>query len=84
LKNFDINNEENIDNILGSAYGHTSPLPEYKARLLQDLKLAAGTELVHRPLWRMTDWIIIAAIIILLIIIYGLWLPGHMVTQLVP
>ena len=84
MENFDKDNEENINNMLGSAYGKTHPLPEYKNRLLQNLKEAAGVQVVSRPLWRMTDWAIIAAIIISLIIIYGIWVPQHMVTQFTP
>ncbi|MCJ7769494.1 MAG: hypothetical protein MUO92_03335 [Dehalococcoidales bacterium] len=84
MENFDFNNEERVNSMLGSAYGQTSPLPEYKMRLLQDLKKAASAKVVRRPLWRMTDWAIIAAVIILMIIIYGIWLPQDMLTRLVP
>lgn len=84
MGNFDFNNEERVNSMLGSAYEQTSPLPEYKMRLLQDLKKAASVKVVRRPLWRMTDWAIIAAIIILIIIIYGIWLPQDMVTRLAP
>ena len=84
MENFDFNNEESVNSILGSAYGQASPLPEYRMRLLQELKEAASVEVVRRPLWRMTDWAIIAAIIITIIIIYGLWLPQHVATRLVP
>jgi hypothetical protein len=84
MENYDFNNEEHVDSMLGSAYEQTSPLPEYKMRLLQDLKKAASVKVVRRPLWRMTDWAIIVAVIILLIIIYGLWLPQDVVTRLAP
>ena len=84
MKNSDNSNEENIGNMLSSAYGKTTPPPEYRARLLQELKMAANIEVVHRPLWRMTDWAIIAAVIISIIIIYGLWLPQHVLTELAP
>ena len=84
MENFDFNNEERVNSMLGSAYGQESPLPEYKVRLLQDLKKAASVKVVRRPLWRVTDWAIIAAIIILMIIIYGIWLPQDIVTRLAP
>ena len=84
MENFDFNNEERVNSVLGSAYGQTSPLPEYKMRLLQDLKEAASVKVMRRPLWRMTDWAIIAAVIISMIIIYGIWLPQDMVTRLIP
>jgi hypothetical protein len=84
MANLDFNSEKDIYNILESEYEQVSPSSEYRSRLLQELKQAAIMTEPPRPLWRMTDWAIIAAIIILTIIAYGLWLPQHMVTKLFP
>ena len=84
MANLDFNGEKSINNILESVYEQASPPSEYRERLLQELKHAAALMETPRPLWRMTDWAIIAAIIILTIIAYGLWLPQHVVTKLFP
>jgi hypothetical protein len=77
-------NEDIIDGMLNLAYGKTSPTPEYRERLLNELKQVAGAEVIRRPLWKTTDWMIIAAIIIIFMIIYGLWLPQHIANTLLP
>ena len=84
MSNIDFNSDKDIHNILESEYEQVSPSSEYRSRLLQELKQAAIMPETSRPLWRMTDWAIIAAIIILAIIAYGLWLPQHVVTKLFP
>ena len=77
-------NEDKMNEIIGSVYEKTPPLPGYKMRLLQSLKEAASVQVVSRPIWRVTDWAIIAAILITLIIIYGLWVPQGVLDKLVP
>ena len=84
MENLNFSGEKSISAKLESAYEQVSPPSEYRERLLQDLKHAATVQEAPRPLWRMTDWAIIAAAIILTLIIYGIWLPQHVVTKLFP
>jgi hypothetical protein len=84
MANLDFNSDKGISNILESVHEQASIPSEYRERLLQELKHAATVMETPRPLWRMTDWAIIAAVIILTIIAYSLWLPQHVVTKLFP
>jgi len=84
MENLNFSGEKSISTKLESAYEQVSPPSEYRERLLQELKHAATVQEAPRPLWRMTDWAIIAAAIILTLIIYGMWLPQHVLTKLFP
>lgn len=84
MANLDFSSEENISKILESAFEQASSPSEYRAMLLQNLKHAVQAQEAPRPIWKLTDWAIIAAIIILAIIAYGIWLPQHVVTSLFP
>ena len=84
MENLNLSGEKSISAKLESAYEQVSPPSEYRERLLQELKHAATVQEAPRPLWRMTDWAIITAAIILAIIAYGIWVPQHVVTKLFP
>ena len=82
LEDLDFSSEESISKILESICEHASPSYEYRVKLLQDLKHAVNVQEAPRPLWKLTDWAIVTAVIILAIIAYGIWLPQHVVTNL--
>jgi len=84
MENLNLSGEKSISAKLESACEQVSPPSEYRERLLQELKHAVTVQEEPRPLWRMTDWAIMAAAIILTIIIYGIWLSQHVVTKLFP
>lgn len=84
MADLDLSGEESISKILESACEQASPSSKYRARLLQELKHAVKVQEAPRPLWKLTDWAIISAVIILAIIAYGIWLPQHVVTNLFP
>ena len=80
MENLDLSGDESIKRVLESAYGQTSPPSKYKVKLLQDLKNSVNVLEATPPLWKLTDWAIISAVIILAIIAYGVWLPQHVIT----
>lgn len=84
MEDFNVDNEDKMNKVIGLIYEKTPPLPGYKMRLLQSLKEAASVQVVSRPIWRVTDWAIIIAILITLIIIYGLWVPQSVMERMVP
>ena len=84
MADLDFSGEESISKILESACEQASPPYEYRVRLLQDLKHSVNVQEAPRPLWKLNDLAIIAAVIILAIIAYGIWLPQHVVTNLLP
>ena len=83
----DFTKDEDIKKILESVFSPSAPLPDYREQLLKDLILAGDGAMrkSSRSLWKKPDlWATVAAVIILAIIGYGIWLPQSMVTKLLP
>ena len=84
MNNSETENTKDIDNMLRSAYSKAVPSSKYREKLLGELKQVASTNVIPHPLLKTTDWMIIAAVIITFIIIYGMWLPQQMANTLLP
>ena len=83
----DLTTDENIKKMLKSAFKPSALSPEYREQLLKDLIVVGDSAVLRltRPLWKKPDlWAAIAAVIILAIISYGVWLPHTVVTNLFP
>ncbi|MEJ2047457.1 MAG: hypothetical protein P8X92_05345 [Dehalococcoidia bacterium] len=79
------NNEEEIRNLVKSAYSPASPPPELKKRLLEQLSLEVSGTGISRPLWEQPRILVpILAAIISGLIGYGAWLSLNVVPTLLP
>lgn len=70
--------EKNMKKLLQTIYKPAVTSPEFKEGLLERLTNEVGGEAreLTIPLWKRPGlWVLIAAVIILAVIAYGIWLP---------
>ena len=83
----ELNNEEEIRNLVKSAYRPVASPPELKKQLLEQLTLEASgaSAAISRPLWEQPRVLVpILAAVVSGLIGYGAWLSLNIVPTLVP
>jgi len=69
---------ENTEKTLQDAFEPTTLSAEYRNQLLKELIATASGNMktVNTSLWKKPDlWVAVAAVIVLAVIAYGIWLP---------
>jgi hypothetical protein len=70
--------DENTEKTLQEVFEPTTLSTEYRDQLLKDLIVTASGNIktLNRSLWKKPDlWVAVAAVVVLAVIAYGIWLP---------
>jgi Mn2+/Fe2+ NRAMP family transporter len=79
-----MNSEENMKKLLQAIHKPAVASSEFKEGLLKRLANEVSGELKEAtiPLWRRpTFWMVVAGVLILIVIVYGIWLPQEKMAE---